>query len=117
MAQNTINNDKIIRLTNMICCKIFEKTSFLYHRYEKFDMEEGMDQISDIFIDIKNNNITEENFNFIVSVITDLLLGLKSNIVRIENDNIYYRNLVMNYIEEIKTLNESNYAKTSQLKN
>ena len=116
MIQNIDTNDKIIKITNLICCKIFENTSYLYHYYKKFDMENEIDQISDIIVDIKNNKITEENFNFIITVIADLLVELKANIVRLEENNIFYKELTINYLEEIKSLKESNNVKTEQIK-
>lgn len=103
---NTSNN--IIQLTNMICCKIFENSSYQYYYYKNYDMEDNIDKIKEIFTNIKNNNLIEEDFNYIVSTLTNLLLKLKTNIIKIEHEKIYFKDLAMGYIQDIQILNERN---------
>ena len=100
-------DDNIIKLTNMICCNIFENTNHQYNYYKIYDMEDNFDKIKNIFINIKNNNIPD--FNFIITILTNLLLELKANIVKIENDKSYYKQFTNSYYE-------TNCLKTNQLK-
>jgi len=117
-------DDNITKVSNMICCKIFEETSHQYHFYKNYNMEEEIEKIKKIFLDIKNNSLDTYNFNYIVTILTDLLLELKSNIIKSEFDKIHYKNLAYNYIEEMKkfyinndNMVELNQKKTDQLKN
>jgi len=72
-------------------------------------MEDNFDKIKNIIINIKNNNINIPDFNFIINILTNLLLELKANIVKIENDKAYYKQFTNSYYE-------TNCLKTNQLK-
>ena len=94
-------DDNIVKLSNMICCKVFENPNYHYHYYKIYDMEDEIEQIRNIFTSIKNNNIIEQDFNYIVIILTDLLLELKSNIIKLEYEKGYYKDSIEGVVMRI----------------